>query len=360
MSSRQLRANQGITRNVRQNISSDPRINQRVSSNVNRANTVSNNNSNSSSNNESVRTDEAIKINKILNLLNERLKTVESKTTNKESVETTVNFENNISLSKMNTLFSLMDARITSLENHNKLVDLNIDLENTSNNYNNTNNTNNTNDNKEEQQAINIDDINISELIDSNEKILDIENKLELLDKSVNNININGISNNFVKLSNLIQTIKQDCNKELTNFQAKLNKLNKELIQKSQIPKENPVKQEQATVSVDKSEHVLTVKERPVVLQEQSLVEESVDTKQLVVEEQVSMAEEESIVVNEEQQQNVEEESEVQEEQQNVEEESVVVNEDLFELKKTKSLDISMDVDNEKENIKISLEDENP
>ena len=312
MTTRQLRANHGITRNVRHNISSDPRINQMVSSNVNRANTVyNNNNSNSSSNNETVRTDEAIKINKILNLLNERLKTVELKTTNKESVETTVNFENNISLSKMNTLFSLMDARITSLENHNKLVDLNINLENATNNSNNTNdNTNdNTYNNKEEQQTINIDDININKLIDSNEKILDIENKLELLDKSVNNININGISNNFVKLSNLIQTIKQDCSKELTKFQVTLNKINKALIQKSEIPKENAVLREQVV-----EEQV--VEEKPVV-QEQPVVEEV----------------------------------------------PVVVNEDLFELKnKTKSLDISIDVDvdNEKENIKISFEDENP
>jgi S-DNA-T family DNA segregation ATPase FtsK/SpoIIIE len=153
------------------------------------------------------------------------------------------------------------------------------------------------------------------------------------LNKSVSNININGISNNFVKLSNLIKTIKEDCSKQLTNFQATINKA---LVQKSQLSKENSVLQEDTIV--------------PVVEEETVVEEHSVAENETVVEEK-SVAENETVV----------EEKPVVEEEPVADEVSVVVNEDLFQLKnKTKSLDISMDVDNEKENIKISLEDENP
>jgi hypothetical protein len=344
MNNRQLRTNQGIARNVRQNITTDSRMNQKRINNINKINTSSNislNNSsniasNTSLNNESIRTDEAIKINKILNLLNDRLKILESKTTNTETVETiekNVKFDSNISLSKMNTLFSLMDARISSLENHNKLQDLNIDLEKT------TNNSNNTTENVEEKKVADIDS-----LIDNNKKILDIENKLSSLNKSVSNININGISNNFVKLSNLIKTIKEDCNKQLTNFQATINKA---LVQKSEISKENSVLQEDTIVPVVEEESV--VEEHSVAENETVVEEKSVAENETVVEEK-SVAENETVV----------EEKPVVEEEPVADEVSVVVNEDLFQLKnKTKSLDISMDVDNEKENIKISLEDEN-
>ena len=220
MSARQnQRRNQGITRNVRQSIkkeiSSSPTV-VRNKSASNRSAATSNTSSavatssvttNSvtsnpvATNNENVvRTDEAIKINKILNLLNERLRVVETKTM-QISENTNVKFEDNISLTRMNTLFSLMDSRIASLEHQNEFNNLKIDLE--------EKNDDEGDENKDTRDA------KLNELIDSNSKINDIETSVSALTKSVNNINLNGITNNFVKLNGLIQTIKKEVSKEM-------------------------------------------------------------------------------------------------------------------------------------------------
>ena len=203
MSSRQsMRSNQGITRNIRPNANS--RLSQkRISNNGAVKNTTPSTAPSTASNSNSIKSDEAIKINKILNLLNERLKALETKTQEPATVETNVSFDNNISLSKMNTLFSLMYNRIASLENHNKLSDLNVDLKQSEGN-----NEDNTND--------------VDTLINNNKKILAIENKLLSVDQAINNININGISNNFVKLNNLIQTTKNEVNQELTTLKEQI------------------------------------------------------------------------------------------------------------------------------------------
>ena len=174
-----------------------------------------------SNNTPIVHSDEAIKINKILNLLNDRLKAVEGIVLNTNlNSNTTVEFDNNISLEKMNSVFSLMDSRISVLEKERSLSELTINVSKNNNlneNSDNVNNidTNNVN-NIDTNNVNNIDTNNVNELIESNSKINAIENKVNLLQRSVDNINITGITNNFIKLNNLIQSVKSELVEEIT------------------------------------------------------------------------------------------------------------------------------------------------
>lgn len=157
------------------------------------------------SNTKVVHSDEAIKINKILYLLNDRLKAVEGTVSNTNfNSNTTVEFDNDISLEKMNSVFSLMDSRISVLEKKHRLSEFNIDV------------SENNNFNEKSDNVNNIDTNNVNELIESNSKINAIENKVNLLQRSVDNINITGITNNFIKLNNLIQMVKSELDKEVT------------------------------------------------------------------------------------------------------------------------------------------------
>ena len=210
MSSRQYhRSNQGITRNVRQSIKKDFNNSQSVASTdvSNRVPTNVKSESVTTNNQNRVRSDEAVKINKILNLLNQRLRDVETKTSQLYD-NTSVNFEGTISLTKMNTLFSLMNSRILALEKQNKLSNLKINL--------------GTEEDVEDSELLTT---KLDELINSNNKISDIEKSISSLTSSVSNINLNGITNNFVKLNNLIQTIKKDMFTEIQELKTSLKRV---------------------------------------------------------------------------------------------------------------------------------------
>jgi len=98
--------------------------------NTRRVNDTPYNDANANNSVSIFRNDEIIKISKILNLLNDRLRLVEKKTYNMdENASHTVNFEENINLHKLNTVFSLMDSRISLLEKERELEKININLE---------------------------------------------------------------------------------------------------------------------------------------------------------------------------------------------------------------------------------------
>jgi hypothetical protein len=190
-----------------------------------------------------VRTDEAIKINKILNLLNDRLKTVEisvSQLNNNSNIE----FDDKISLVKMNAIFSLMNSRISLLEKQNDVKMISTDLsKNSEPNLVAVNTVTVDNSENKEDESENIDtknEMNFDELISNHFKILDIENNVSLLQNSVNNINVNGITNNFIKLTSLIQTIKGDLTQEITNIKKNIStSKNNELLNNNEINNNN-------------------------------------------------------------------------------------------------------------------------
>ena len=158
------------------------------------------------SHNQGLFRDELIKIDKILTLLNERLRAVEERTLNSPEVTnntpppTTVTFDNLISLDKMNSIFSLLDSRISTLENKRDFQELSIDV--TANK-----------DTMRDKITSNI--TGIKELEQKHETL---DDEIKELNKAIKNININGISNNFIKLNSLIQTTK-------TSLQREINKL---------------------------------------------------------------------------------------------------------------------------------------
>lgn len=158
------------------------------------------------SHNQGLFRDEIIKIDKILNLLNERLRAVEERTLNSPEVTnntpppTTVTFDNLISLDKMNSVFSVLDSRISTLENKRDFQELSIDIAS----------------NKDTMS----DKItsNITTIKELEQKHETLDDEIKELNKAIKNININGISNNFIKLNSLIQTTK-------TSLQHEINKL---------------------------------------------------------------------------------------------------------------------------------------
>jgi len=241
--------------------------------NTRRVNDTPYNDANANNSVSIFRNDEIIKISKILNLLNDRLRLVEKKTYNMdENSSHTVNFEENINLHKLNTVFSLMDSRISLLEKERELEKINMDLEKSVTTENVVQNevieatpvpieatpvavettpaavettpvesapveTTPKEATPAEDVVVSADvatefvetnnEERINEMIIKNEKITAIEQNISSLTKSVNNINVNGITNNFVKLSNLIKTLKDDFTKELLSIKSKINQVNK-------------------------------------------------------------------------------------------------------------------------------------
>ena len=166
------------------------------------------------SHNQGLFRDEIIKIDKILNLLNERLRAVEERTlnspevTNNTPVPTTVTFDNLISLDKMNSMFSLLDSRISTLENKRDFQELSIDV--TANK-----------DTMSDKITSNI--TGIKELEQKHETL---DEEIKELNKAIKNININGISNNFIKLNSLIQTTKTSLQREINKLKITSNTAN--------------------------------------------------------------------------------------------------------------------------------------
>ena len=259
MSNRQYaRTSQGIVRNVRQSIKPEANraVPNRNASASNRSAVANKPASNTENNANNVRTDEAIKINKILNLLNDRLRVVEAKAENITNTETSVNFEENINLTKLNTLFSLMNSRISTLEKHYEMENLNTNLEKALNG-----NIDEESDKPETNSVSEVFTNKVNEMITNSEKINNIENNVTDLTKSVNNININGITNNFMKLNNLIQTIKKDLTNEIETLktsvaqkQAQTEIVNDKNIIIGEQPKEEQPKEEQPKEEQPKEE----------------------------------------------------------------------------------------------------------
>ena len=162
------------------------------------------------------------KIGNVLNLLNKRLRNLEERELKRQADrDTSVKFDETISLERVNHVFSLLDSRLSILESHFK--DKNHDLD--------------VSHKEQRVEGIATDahhDINENDydnILEKSsfmnklkERIDTIENHVNVVQGSLKSINVNGISNNFVKLNTVIQKLKGDFIREINGIKKQITK----------------------------------------------------------------------------------------------------------------------------------------
>ena len=299
--------------------------------------------------------DQFIKVDKILNLLNTRLKKVEScSLSDLNDVGESVEFDKNISLTKMNIIFSLMEKRISLLEKRLSIDSENIDLSTT---------------NGISLTSLSNDVVLINKRFDDiNATVTKVEESVKVLSDHVNKINIKGISNNFTKLHNFIQKTQVDLEGDINGIREQINDVNNNIYKNTvsndeayTVVQEEAVTNEASTVVQEEAviNELSTVVQEEAVTNEVSTVvqEEAVINEASTVVQEEAVINEASTVVQEEAVINeastvVQEEVVINEASTVVQEEAVNNSENIIDKPIENSQELT-----EEENIKISMEE---